>query len=64
MDIPKVSIIILNWNGKSDTVECLDSLKEMAYSNYEIILVDNGSIDGSAEYLKNLYPEIEFIENG
>ena len=64
MDIPKVSIIILNWNGKNDTVECLDSLKEMTYPNYEIILVDNGSIDGSAEYLKKLYPEIEFIENG
>ena len=47
MDNPKVSIIILNWNGKEDTVECLESLKHITYSNYEILLVDNGSTDGS-----------------
>lgn len=60
---PKVSIVILNWNGKNDTIECLDSLKEITYPNYEIILVDNGSTDGSGECLKKLYPEIEIIEN-
>jgi GT2 family glycosyltransferase len=64
MDCPKVSIIILNWNGKEDTIECLDSCKKITYSNYEIILVDNGSTDGSAEYFKNMYPEIRIIENG
>src|SRR3989344_4022189 len=40
---PRVSIIILNWNGVNDTIECLDSLKEITYPNYEIIIVDNGS---------------------
>lgn len=59
----KVSIIILNWNGKKDTINCLDSLKMLTYSNYEIILVDNGSTDGSVECLKELYPKIEIIEN-
>ncbi len=63
MDNPKVSIIILNWNGKNDTVECLDSLKKITYPNYEVILVDNGSTDGSVECFNKLYPEIEIIEN-
>ena len=63
MDNPKVSIVILNWNGKKDTIECLDSLKKITYKNYEVILVDNGSTDGSVECLKQLCSGIEFIEN-
>ena len=42
--IPKVGIIILNWNGLRDTLECLESLKKIDYKNYEVILVDNNSI--------------------
>lgn len=61
---PKVSIIILNWNGKEDTIECLESLKNITYPNYEILLVDNGSTDGSVKFFKERYPEIEIIENG
>lgn len=60
---PKVSIIILNWNGKEDTIECLESLKKITYSNYEILLVDNGSTDDSVECFRKQYPEIEIIEN-
>lgn len=63
MDNPKVSIVILNWNGIRDTIECLNSLKHITYTNHEIILVDNGSTDGSVEQLKKTYPEIEIIEN-
>jgi len=40
---PKVSIVILNYNGARDTVECLKSLEELTYKNFEIILVDNNS---------------------
>jgi len=60
---PQVSIIILNWNGKEDTIECLESLKQIIYPNYEIILVDNGSTDGSVEFLREQYPDMEIIEN-
>jgi hypothetical protein len=63
MKYPKVIVIILNWNGKEDTIECLDSLKHITYPNYEILLVDNGSVDGSVECFRKLYPEIEIIEN-
>jgi len=52
MSTPKVSIIILNWNGWQDTLECLDSLAKIDYPNYEIIVVDNGSIDESLAKLK------------
>lgn len=60
---PKVSIILLNWNGKEDTLECLESIRQIDYPNYEIILVDNGSTDGSVEFFRDKYPEIEIIQN-
>ena len=60
---PKVSIIILNWNGKEDTIECLESLKNITYPNYEILIVDNGSTDGSTEFFEKKYPSIEIIKN-
>ena len=61
---PRIAIIILNWNGKEDTIECLESLKHITYPNYEILLVDNGSTDGSVECFRSRYPGIEIIENG
>lgn len=61
--LPKVIIIILNWNGKEDTIECLESLKHITYPNYEILLVDNGSVDGSVEFFRENYPHIEIIAN-
>lgn len=60
---PKVSIIVLNWNGKENTRECLESLKQITYPNYEVLLVDNGSVDGSVEYFRKTYPKIKIIEN-
>jgi hypothetical protein len=59
----KVYIIILNWNQKNDTLECLDSLQKTTYRNYKIVVVDNGSIDNSQKEVKNLYPEVVLIEN-
>ncbi|HPX78023.1 MAG TPA: glycosyltransferase, partial [Methanobacterium sp.] len=46
---PEVCIIILNWNGWKDTVECLESLYQNKYDNYKVILVDNASEDESLE---------------
>lgn len=50
--MPKVFIIILNWNGWRDTIECLESLKELDYENFRIIVVDNGSTDESIQKLE------------
>ncbi|MDQ6481562.1 glycosyltransferase family 2 protein [Dyadobacter sp. LHD-138] len=49
---PCVCIIILNWNGYEVTKECLHSLYKINYANYKIILVDNGSVDGSVDKLR------------
>ena len=49
---PRISIIILNWNGWRDTVECLESLYQISYSSYDVIVLDNGSGDNSLESLK------------
>jgi len=59
----KISIIILNWNGYKDTAECLESLKKIKYSNYNIIVVDNGSTDGSAEKIEQNHPDVKLIQN-
>jgi len=42
---PRVSIIILNWNSYEVTLDCLLSLRKIDYSNFEVVLVDNGSVD-------------------
>jgi len=61
---PKVSIIILNWNGLEDTLECLESLKKITYPNYEVIVVDNGSDGNDADILLKKYGEyIHVIKN-
>jgi len=52
MTYPKVSIIILNWNGWQDTIECLESVYQIDYPNYEVIVVDNGSTNNSIERIK------------
>ena len=49
---PKVAIIILNWNGWKETLECLESVFRNSYPNYQVIVIDNGSIDGSIEKIK------------
>jgi len=61
--MPKVIIIILNWNGFNDTRECLGSLKQIDYSNYEIMVVDNGSTDGSREMIGRDFPYVKLIKN-
>ncbi len=57
-----VSIIIPNWNGKEFLSPCLDSLYAQKYQNFEIIIVDNGSIDGSPALIKSEYPLVRLIE--
>src|SRR3989338_4064797 len=61
--LPKVFIILLNWNCKLHTEECLNSLKSIAYDNYKIVVVDNGSQDGSVDFLKTRFPEVFLISN-
>lgn len=62
--LPRVAVVVLNWNGLEDTVRCLASLRELAYPALLTVLVDNGSSDGSADRLAEMYPECSVIRNG
>ena len=62
MSAPKVSIIIVNYNGKELLQKCLDSLLKVNYNNFEIILVDNNSTDGSVEFITKNYPSLIIIK--
>ncbi|HUV12761.1 MAG TPA: glycosyltransferase family 2 protein [Acidobacteriota bacterium] len=59
---PKVAIIILNWNNASDTLSCLASLYWQDYPNSEIVVVDNGSSDGSVGELRSAPYKFELLE--
>lgn len=59
---PEVSVIIPNWNGKSLIKNCLDSLKKQSYKNFETLVIDNGSTDGSVELIKKNYPYVNLVE--
>jgi GT2 family glycosyltransferase len=58
-----VSIIVLNWNGKHLLGDCLDSIKAQTYPHIEIIVIDNGSVDGSIPYLEKNYTDVKLIVN-
>ena len=61
---PLVYIVILNWNGWRDTLECLTSLEALTYDHYEIVVVDNASTDGSRERIRTVYPNLTLIQSG
>ena len=59
--MPKTTFIVVNWNGKSFLADCLDALLSQSCKDFEIILVDNGSIDDSVSFVKEKYPSISLI---
>ena len=61
--LPKVAIVILNWNGRKFLEQFLPSVVASTYSNHEIIIVDNNSEDDSIDFLKTHYPAIRIIQN-
>lgn len=60
---PKISIVILNWNGKKHLKKCLLSIKKVSYFPFEAIVVDNSSSDGSAEMVKKEFPQVVLVLN-
>ena len=63
MEKIQISIIIPNFNGEQFLKECLNSIKKQNFSHFEVIIVDNGSNDGSVEYIKDNYDEFTLIQN-
>lgn len=58
-----VSIVLLNWNGEQHVHRCMEHVTAQSYGPLEIIIVDNGSRDGSLQKLKARYPDATYIEN-
>jgi GT2 family glycosyltransferase len=59
--VARFSVIIVSWNGKAFLAPCLDSLRRQSFRDFETILVDNGSSDGSLDFAKQLYPEVRTV---
>jgi len=60
---PLVAVILLNWDDFYNCSECIGSVKLSDYRNYKVVVVDNGSTDGSQILLRERYPEIVLVEN-
>ena len=61
---PRVLVVVLNWNGERDTIECLDSLARGDYPAQKIVVLDNGSRPGSVEKIEGAFPAVEVVRNG
>jgi GT2 family glycosyltransferase len=57
-----VSVVVVNYNGQRFLEDCFRSLTQQTYHNYEMILVDNGSIDNSISFMKEHYPEVHLVQ--
>lgn len=64
MSAPKVTIIIVNWNGRHWLETCIPSVLKTTYPDFDVLVVDNGSADDSQEYLRCNYPDVGVIETG
>jgi GT2 family glycosyltransferase len=60
----KVVVVVLNWCGESDTAACLRSLAASDYDDLHVLLVDNGSPDGSGDRLHRAFPSIPYVQTG
>ncbi len=63
MSTPQIAVVIVNYNGYDDTIECLNSIREINYKKYHVIAVDNASNDTSINNIKSIFPEIHFIKS-
>jgi GT2 family glycosyltransferase len=62
--IPDLSIVLVCWNNKKYLEPCLESLyKDDLKYTFDVIVVDNGSVDGSQEMLRDKFPQVKIIQN-
>ncbi|MGH9812052.1 MAG: glycosyltransferase family 2 protein [Candidatus Acidiferrales bacterium] len=62
--LPRVAVIVLNWNNWAVTAECLESLRRLTYPNARVLLVDNGSSDDSERILREKFSDVEILQTG
>ena len=58
---PRVTVVIPNWNGERFLSTCLGSLRRQSYDDFDMVLVDNGSTDGSVAFARDNFPEISVL---
>ena len=61
MNLPLISIIIITWNRRDDVQEAIRSVYEQAYPHFEIIVIDNGSNDGTVDAVQQAFPAVRII---
>jgi len=61
--LPFVVVLVLAWNRREDTLRCLESLQRLTYPRYRLLLVDNGSNDGTLAAVAERFPEVKCIAN-
>jgi GT2 family glycosyltransferase len=61
MTMPTCSVIVVNWNGRHHLETCLTALRNQSFTDFEVILVDNGSSDGSLELVRSSHPWVEIL---
>src|SRR3989344_4230145 len=59
--MPRLSLVVLNWNGKQHLETCFNSIKDQSYKDFETLLVDNGSNDGSVEFVREKFPWVRIV---
>lgn len=61
---PDISVILVNWNSKDDLAACLRSLEAQSQSGFDVVVVDNGSKDGSVEMVRETFPKVTLLATG
>ncbi|MEK7167439.1 MAG: glycosyltransferase family 2 protein [Patescibacteria group bacterium] len=63
MSFPKVTIQIVSYNSRRYLPDCLKSILSQTYRDFQILVVDNNSLDGTADYLRHHHPEVAVFQN-
>ncbi len=59
-----MAVVVLSWNGREDTLACLESLADVRWEQMTAVVVDNGSTDGTAEAIREGFPDTVVLERG
>src|SRR5450432_547613 len=60
----RLSVVIVNWNSQDDLAQCLESMRTQTHQDLEVIIVDNGSKDGSVAMVRERFGEFTLLDEG
>jgi GT2 family glycosyltransferase len=64
MKMPRVAVVILNWNGADDTIRCVESVQALPHDDVAVLVVDNGSTDDSVQRIRRELDGVELVQTG